>query len=438
MLDGTLSATVVAGDLVLTGDGLANGATITPGNSAGEYVITGFDCGSGTTSVNGQSQVTLSGIVDDFQINLNGGDDCLALLGIEAPENDDFEPLIVPDALLINTHAGHDNVIAGFVQVGGPVNISTAAGEDNVDLALIEVGQNLTIFGGTESDHVILGGLDLGGDLLVYGQGGDDVLLAVGVSARAATVSMEAGYDVVDLAIVKLAQDLQVLGGTESDIIKLAGVDVMDDLFLHGNAGDDELYLTLVGVDDETRIWGEEGEDKVLILFSEFTDDVFVFTHAGDDNVEVFDSYFGDNLNIYTHGENDRVSLQGLTVAATVFVDTGTGEDQIRIGTRRIPFVDSGIEARNLIIYAGADSDQVTVKKSSFAERIFVSLASGDDVLEIRDNSATTAQLFGDAGFDTINDDVEVDNSFAALLQVSFEQFVAAVKRGSLHNEATT
>src|SRR5262249_3150905 len=87
LLAGDVTASIVHGDLVIKGDDLANGITITAGTNAGTVVITGVDAGGSSTTVNGTANgtVTLSGFTDDLKINMNGGDDTVSITELDVP-----------------------------------------------------------------------------------------------------------------------------------------------------------------------------------------------------------------------------------------------------------------------------------------------------------------------------------------------------------------
>jgi hypothetical protein len=88
LLAGDVTASIHHGDLVIKGDNLANGITITAGTTAGTVVVTGVNAGGSATNVNGTANgaVTLSGFTDDLKINMKGGDDTVTITGLTVPD----------------------------------------------------------------------------------------------------------------------------------------------------------------------------------------------------------------------------------------------------------------------------------------------------------------------------------------------------------------
>jgi hypothetical protein len=125
LLAGDVIAQIKNGDLVIKGDGAANGITITAGATAGTVVITGVDAGGSATNVNGTANgtVTLSGFTDDLKIKMKGGDDVVTITG-----------LTVPDEIDIELGKGADTLTLTDVTASDEADIDGGKGADNITI----------------------------------------------------------------------------------------------------------------------------------------------------------------------------------------------------------------------------------------------------------------------------------------------------------------
>ena len=108
LMAGNVFANVIGGDLVLTGDGASNGVEVRQ-LGAGVYRIIGTIHGGAQThvwlgGVAANSQV-VGGVNDDFQINLNAGDDFLLMSAAGLPAG---SKMLVPTDLNVHTNDGKD------------------------------------------------------------------------------------------------------------------------------------------------------------------------------------------------------------------------------------------------------------------------------------------------------------------------------------------
>jgi hypothetical protein len=143
LLAGDVTASIHHGDLVIKGDNLANGITITAGATAGTVVITGVNAGGSATNVNGTANgtVSLSGFTDDLKINMKGGDDTVTITG-----------LTVPDKAKLKGGKGNDTfTIDG--STFSKLKTSLGRGDDTLDISdsTVSVKTRLNGGGGTNT-----------------------------------------------------------------------------------------------------------------------------------------------------------------------------------------------------------------------------------------------------------------------------------------------
>src|SRR3954465_6274485 len=84
LLAGDVTASILNGNLLISGDKFANGITLAPGTAANTVVVTGVNAGMGATNVNGASNgaVTLSGFTGSLTIRMKGGNDNVTITGL--------------------------------------------------------------------------------------------------------------------------------------------------------------------------------------------------------------------------------------------------------------------------------------------------------------------------------------------------------------------
>src|SRR6478752_3145867 len=82
MMAGDVTASIAHGMLKIKGDDLDNGITIAAGATAGTVVITGVTAGGSATTVNGgTTAVTLTGFTAGMKIDMEDGNDSVAVTG---------------------------------------------------------------------------------------------------------------------------------------------------------------------------------------------------------------------------------------------------------------------------------------------------------------------------------------------------------------------
>jgi VCBS repeat-containing protein len=123
MLAGNITAFVSGGTLHLRGDSEDNEITIEQSASR-SFTVSSRD---GSTTINGQSEVTFTRVRKDLNISMGNGDDVVELLGSED------DPLWVVNRLRVTTGNGDDQVLLSDVRALR-LNIDTGSGNDTVNM----------------------------------------------------------------------------------------------------------------------------------------------------------------------------------------------------------------------------------------------------------------------------------------------------------------
>jgi delta endotoxin-like protein len=250
LLAGIVTVQVSGGDLIITGDGAGNNIQVTQVGS-GQYRVEGrYSAGAATQVRFGNSTAgsqTLSGVTDDFTIEMQGGNDTVGLT--YGTQND----LLVPDDLTIRMGNGRDIVTFRNVRTGDDVLVDLGGGNDLFDSLFSIVG---TAEG--TGDH----------DLEILGQAGvDDIKLAAlnGESIVRGDLKIDAGdtseKDNVLVSKLEILDDLEVKTFGGDDTVFVGYCDVGDDLTVETGAGRDEVRLRENAVDEIFARLGTGSDD---------------------------------------------------------------------------------------------------------------------------------------------------------------------------------
>jgi hypothetical protein len=125
LLAGDVTARIVKGDLVITGDKLDNGITIVGGATAGTVVVTGINAGGSATNVNGTTNgaVTLTGFTGDLKIKMKAGNDVVTISDLE-----------IAGKAKIKLGKGNDTLSLESVEVAEKAKIKGRRGDDEVTI----------------------------------------------------------------------------------------------------------------------------------------------------------------------------------------------------------------------------------------------------------------------------------------------------------------
>jgi hypothetical protein len=324
------------GNLTITGDDTADVISIEGTAEPGRVVVRG---GTGT-EVDGQSGVSIPGVLGSVVVRLNGGNDVVSA-----------DNLYLAGSLSITTGDGNDTVhLAGRQPVSPALDLTVSPGPGD-DLVTqqnygVLVGRDniLLIVGG--NDNVQLVGASARGRIIVNGGDGNDTLLGTGVTATGQMVLAGAhGANSISL-VNSSAHSLQVSTQYDGNI--------------PGSLGNNTIYLDTVFVQTEMR----------------------VSAHA----------------NAPAAGHRPITSISILrSIATAVFVEGGYGENRVTIYGNQItgpvyevtPGVGPTITPR--IEYMGLDSGPIAPVDSvevnyNLTERVSIATSRGDDRLSLVGN----------------------------------------------------
>lgn len=257
LMAGNVTASVVGGDLILTGDSQDNSAQIVQVMQGGQPIAGSyFVFGSNGTTISGGQSFT--NVNDDIKINMHGGSDRIVLGN--GSNNANF---IVPDDLEIDMGDGDDTVVLNRISVRDDATIRTGVGADNVNisasiggLAGVNSGDNnLTIDTGNNADAVFMQNTFVRRNLTI-------------------NTGTDNSVDSVSLFRMNIGDDAIINTGDGADNVMLFRVVVTDDLILNTQGGADfvsidqcqvdELFADLGGGNDRLELTNTVGRRKVL------------------------------------------------------------------------------------------------------------------------------------------------------------------------------
>ncbi|QDU64443.1 Carbonic anhydrase precursor [Planctomycetes bacterium Pan216] len=189
------------GDLVVKGDAADNEIRVTQGASVDQYVIEGLH---GTT-INGGNRAVVGDVEDGLHFFLEGGNDYLGLIDLEAAS----------DIYILGLEGDDDLQLTG-VTIGGDLEVRLE-GDDNIIVDRADIGETLHVLGGV----------------------GDQSLL-IQDSAIAEQVSLPTRWDDDRVALLRnvIASDLGVLLGTGDDELWMESNQVLGRSLLDGGNGE--------------------------------------------------------------------------------------------------------------------------------------------------------------------------------------------------------
>ncbi|MGE3821022.1 MAG: hypothetical protein AB7I30_16540, partial [Isosphaeraceae bacterium] len=207
LLSGNVTASVVDGDLVITGDSASNWIQVRQ-VSEKKFKITGI-----STTINGRSSQTFT-VADDIRMNMKGGDDTVDVRGSgssAAPGASRY--LKIFGDLDINTGSGHDTVIVKDVLVTDDVVIETGRGRDSVLLQTTYADDDVTVKKSNEDsgDFNVVSLYDVwtdrnqngGGTLTIDLLSGADNVSLYGVFAEEMQIRTRGGDDTLSMVLTR-------------------------------------------------------------------------------------------------------------------------------------------------------------------------------------------------------------------------------------------
>jgi len=277
LMAGNVFASVAGGDLNLIGDNASNGVEIRQ-LGPGKYHVIGLIHGGAQTKiwlggVSANSHV-VAGVTDDFNINLNGGDDYLLMSSAGLPVGAKMQ---VPDDLNAYMYDGLDRMILNNVQVR----------ED----AVVNLGNG--------HDYFYMSGSLVGG------------------------------------SAVEVDNDLVVLGGSGNDFAGVYSSSIRDDLFMSLGDNDDHAYILGATVGDDAWIYTGLGNDRVTMTQTRIRDELVIDTSAGRDNV-LLTGVIADGIYVNTGADDDYLRVQGTQAHHARFDGSAGNFDNIDLGAGNV------------------------------------------------------------------------------------------------------
>ncbi|MEI8371588.1 MAG: hypothetical protein WCJ35_02015 [Planctomycetota bacterium] len=188
MMDGNITATFQAGNLLITGDKLANGVSIVGSAVPGEFVIQGMQTAYVPTTVNGKHSIIFEH-VQNITIDLKAGDDILRVGNITG------DLTRISGGLTVNPGPGNKTLTVTNVSVGGITSLATGAGNDLVTVEKLVAKKAFALETGAGNDTVKIRN-SVFADLTVNLGGGNDGLVFAGNTVgRKGVLDSGAGLD---------------------------------------------------------------------------------------------------------------------------------------------------------------------------------------------------------------------------------------------------
>ena len=251
------------GDLIISGDDAANGVQIFQAMQNGQplrgsYRVVGTFAGGAPTTITGQQSP--SGVTDDIQINLRGGNDRLVTSTVN---------LLVADDLNVDLGEGNNVASLDRLRVSHNVNIDSGSGDDNI---------------------------------FVRG--------SIGIAAHPDSdlrINTRGGADGVFLQNLFVRDDLNINTGLGQfrDRVEFFTGNVGDDVSINTFDGNDSVVVSGVGINDDLTVQTGSGRDTFAIDNSQ-VDELYAYLGSGDDHVEI-SSTFGRNVILYGQSGADTI-----------------------------------------------------------------------------------------------------------------------------------
>ncbi len=309
---------------------------------------------------------------------------------------------------VVHTNDGNDRVTAGAASD----DIATGAGDDTINVtattiaAAIDGGAN-TASGDTL--HVTGGGAVVMGASVVHVE---KITLAVATDftangTSALDITGSAGADTITVG----AGDQVIAGAGGDDIIKLSSAQLSSSLFVNGGADSvgDTLQVTSDAAVTDSDL-ANISNIEILKLSGDAVDDaqsVVLDTNAASAGLAKIDAT--------AVGSHDAITLDALSFANALTVNTGAGDDLITLGaggsvvnagtgdnTVSIGAANDGVHDDHITSGAGADIFNVTDAQLSAA--LTIAAGGGIDTLRITtDASVVDADLAGLSGLEVLH-----------------------------------
>lgn len=319
MMAGDVFVNVVEGNLIVEGDAQGNQVAITSGPEPGSYLVRGLD---GTNIVRPAAEVAtpmndvvVKGVTGGARIALGAGDDRLVLAdasfrgGVSIRMGDGNDDVAIGLRPVAADSPETPMPPPGSVRIGGPLSISTGDGNDRVHVDQAGIGGPLNIETGGGSDAVRLGH-----------QSPPPVELAADTEADAKPEIVPA---------LRVMQGINVNLGAGDDEFNANAVKVDQGMNVNAGEGSDALHIDQLWSGGPLTLFGGPGDGADNIDLSHArAATAFINTGAGNDRVRILDSAFRV-LGVALEAGDDTLAV-GNTQAEWAFALGGEGVDTIR------------------------------------------------------------------------------------------------------------
>ncbi len=472
LLAGDVTAAIVGGDLVLTGDAVDNSFFLRRDNSLpspgpGDLVVVGFN---GTT-INGVTADISSGLSEvplsvsgDVIADLSQGSDLLGdSFTVGTSTAAPFGQLELLGSIVVDGGTGDVSLSLNNVNVAGDVTYSDASGALQSSVLAED-----SIIGGDFISQTRAASNEIGADDTTIS--GDMIFLVDNaasdsfVTNTAATIAGDFRFESNAVTTTtrhdgsSVGDDLIIITGDGEDFIDLnqttalVGNTIGDDLRILTGGGNDEIILTNINIGDDLQYRGGDGDDEFFFepvgVTNVVGDDLYATGGDGDDGIGIEDVTIGDKLRVSGGAGDDVAAVTNTIVGRSTLISLGTGSNEASVeesnaglaltivgrGTNDISLdgVDAShfvtiitssgddsvslnaVNTHSALVATKAGNDEVEITESVF-DYLFVLLGSGDDTLTLEGVTVERfALLSGGCGTgDELVDNGDNDINFA-------------------------
>ena len=444
VLAGNVTAAIVGGDLMITGDIADNEFEILrTGPGVGELKV----AGRAGTLINGMAEEDFGmvPITGDVIIDFSLGGDNGAFVGDTDQAPSDI--LQLPGDISVTGGGARDALIMEDTNVGNVSMTDSAGGLSAINFfSAVTVTGSVTLESDNAVSEMLLFESIVSGDVsqtpLAGGVATDGAAFRLDGTSVGGTATFESDADSTSTVVNDsfVAGDLNITTGDGTDtVVALTTAfptfnnEVVGDLNISTGNGADSVMIDSLTVGDDLRIWtgsdgivvdaasldvgddlsfsGGSGADVFLLqpstALNSIGDDLYVSTRGGDDSVTIVGAAIDDKLRIGTAAGDDQVVVAEATVGRSTVVTMGDG-----INFAGMADVDSG---RSLTIL-GRGENVIDLAGVSTTHFITIVTASGSDTIVMNTVTTSSALIATKAGEDNVSIDSSTFDYLFALL----------------------
>ena len=415
LLTGNVSATVIAGSLVLKGDNSSNQVVVSSGGTTGTVRITGL----ASTRINGStSPLVLKGLTANITAQLQGGSDFLLVTKLAVPGSvtGNLGSGSQNHLLMMSRRVAYDlgvqhgrEIIEDTNLISDPATAITARdiatqgtsrfdegfgkyvleAQTKVGFGAVSCTRGVSLVGGSGSDRLSLFDAQVGGNVRFEGGDHNDYFVSQGSSPAynriAGTLTLELGADyngvLIDNASVAGKLSITTKAPSYGSLV-FVGNARLGDVEINSPTDFNAFELSghrfnAAGVLEADRIKITTGSGSDYLLASDF--------QAADFTLQAGNGFKG-------------LTVEDFAIDNLLSIATGSYADDIEIGNQ-------------------------TGDTKSFAGKLTVSTGEGADRLTIRNVSATASSLVTGGGADRVSIVSSEAQTFTALLGTGADSF---------------